>query len=119
MPNPHTTTAFESLIPLLKDILGSLAITFMLCFINALATTNVYAISSCSIALLLASSIGCAYTYDILVVNTSFWPVVLWIINLVASASIIAQEIWFIHKAYKQIFYAEKPRSGNLLLNLE
>ncbi|KAH0387146.1 hypothetical protein KCU92_g2012, partial [Aureobasidium melanogenum] len=109
----------ESMKPLLEDILSCLAIIFMLCFIQALATTNVHAIYGCSVCLILASAIGCAYTYETLAANHSSWPIVFKIINLVAFASIIAQEVWFMHKAYKQIFSAEKLKFEELLLNGE
>ncbi|KAG9732915.1 hypothetical protein KCU73_g11188, partial [Aureobasidium melanogenum] len=109
----------ESMKPLLEDILSCLAIIFILCFIQALATTNVHAIYGCSVCLILASAIGCAYTYETLAANHSSWPIVFKIINLVAFASIIAQEVWFMHKAYKQIFSAEKLKFEELLLNGE
>lgn len=109
----------ESMELLLEDILSCLAIVFMLCFIQALATTNVHAIYGCSVCLILASAIGCAYTYETLATNHPSWPIVFKVINLVAFANIIAQEVWFMHKAYKQIFSAEKLKFEELLLNGE
>ncbi|KAH0368160.1 hypothetical protein KCU65_g4121, partial [Aureobasidium melanogenum] len=119
MPNPHVTTASDSFKALLKDTLSCLAVAFMFCFFNTLARANVYAIYGCSVSLILASSLGFMYTYDILAANHSSWPIVFKVINLVAFTSIIAQEIWFIHKAYKQIFSEERLKFLELQLNFK
>ncbi|KAG9953023.1 hypothetical protein KCU85_g1528, partial [Aureobasidium melanogenum] len=116
MSNPYAITASESFNALLKDTLSCLAIAFMFCFINTLARTNVYAMYGCSLSLILASAFGFMYTYDILSANHSSWPIVFKLINLVAFTSIIAQEIWFMHKAYTQIFSQERLKCEELQL---
>ncbi|KAH0157461.1 hypothetical protein KCU67_g7895, partial [Aureobasidium melanogenum] len=107
MLSPYTIEDLEGTKSLLKSILHCSMTAFMLCFIHATATANVYAIDCCFLSLFLTLSIGGAYWH---LIDGSSWALVFDVINLVIMISIILQDVWSTLKACKSTSIGEKPK---------